>query len=127
MTNTAFKSAIPTVRVRDSRRSQELFERLGFQEVWSLQTSPDFPRFVEMHRDGVSVFLSEHEGDGPFGTQVYFVVDDADAVFEALKEEDVEFRVEIHDAEWGHRVFALADYDGNTLRIGSPIDTEDAE
>ncbi|MDH3582958.1 MAG: glyoxalase superfamily protein [Phycisphaerae bacterium] len=118
----SFRSVIPLLRVADSRRTQSLFELLAFRSLWEHQESPEAPRFMEMHRDGVSVFLSEHGGDGPFGVQVYFVVDDADALFQSVQGRDIRCSAEPHDAAWGHRVFELEDFDGNTLRFGSPIE-----
>ena len=75
-----------------------------------------------MHRDGVSIFLSEHSGDGPTGIQVYFVIDDADALYSSLEGGTIAITHIPHDTEWGDRVFEIEDFDGNALRFGSPQD-----
>ena len=79
------------------------------------------PRFIEMHRDQLSLFISEHEGDGPFGTHLYFLVDEIDSIFELVKDESIEVVTEPYDAEWGQRVFEIKDSDGNLLRFGANL------
>ena len=116
-----FKTIIPTLRVKDSRRTQSLFQKIGFSSIWEHQDDDSAPRFVEMHRDQLSLFISEHAGDGPVGIQLYFLVDDVDPIFELLKNEEVEIIVEPYDAEWGQRVFEIMDYDGNLLRFGANV------
>ena len=106
----------------DSRKSQEIFTQLGFKEIWAHQEDDSFPRFVELGKDRVSVFLSEHKGDGPFGTNLYFVVEDAAALCETAKAGGIKIATDLHETEWGHRVFEVEDFDGNTLRFGSPLE-----
>lgn len=114
-----FNSLIPTLRVLDSFKSEELLKQLGFETIWEHQDGDDGPRFLELKQDNVSLFLSEHEGDGPFGIFLYFVVDDAKQLFEKVKSMDVTISVELHLTEWDHHMFEICDFDNNTLRFGS--------
>ena len=112
------------LRVTDARKSQAFFQdRLGFKTTWEHDPGDGFPVFLEVSRDAVSFHLSEHEGDGPLGIQVYVNVADAGLLSEEYGAQGVEFVEPLHDAEWGERVFVIQDPDGNLLRFGSPIPT----
>ena len=115
-----FNSLIPTLRVKDSFKSEELLNQLGFEKIWEHQDSDGEPRFLELQQDEVSLFLSEHEGDGPSGIFLYFVVDDAEQLFEKVKSLDVTISEEPHLTVWDHHMFEIIDFDNNTLRFGSP-------
>ena len=116
-----FNTIIPTLRVKDSRKAEMLFLSLGFKPIWDHKEDESSPRFVELGRDRVSVFLSEHNGDGPFGIYIYFLVEDAAALHEQAKVAGLNIADALHPTEWGHEVFEIEDEDGNTLKFGSPL------
>jgi len=72
-------------------------------------------------RDQVSFHLSEHEGDGPPGIQVYVGVADAQALYDEFRAKGVTIPEPPAEAPWGELVFVLQDLDGNSLRFGSPM------
>jgi hypothetical protein len=37
---------------------------LGFQIVWEHRYEPHFPVFMELSRDGMAIYLTQHAGDG---------------------------------------------------------------
>jgi catechol 2,3-dioxygenase-like lactoylglutathione lyase family enzyme len=116
-----FQSTISMLRVADARKSGEFYcSLLGFSKSWEFCDEEGCPIFLEVTRDNVSFHLSEHEGDGPMGLQVYVNVADAPALHEEVTSRDVSLHEPLHDAEWGHTVFSIMDPDGNTLRFGSP-------
>ena len=116
------EGTISMLRVKDARASERLFcDTFGFRKTWEYDPGDGYPVFVEVTRDKVSFHLSEHEGDGPTGIQVYVNVTDAQALFDELRAQNATINEPPHEAPWGHLVFELQDLDGNTLRFGSPI------
>ena len=111
---------ISTLRVSDARASEELFcGKLGFHKTWEYDPGDGYPVFIEVTRDSVSFHLSEHEGDGPMGIQVYVSVSDALALYDEFTAKGVVTISEPSEAAWGELIFELQDLDGNTLRFGS--------
>ena len=116
------EGTISMLRVADARASEKLFcEQLGFKKTWEDDPGDGHPVFVEVTRDHVSFHLSEHQGDGPLGVQVYINVADAQALYEEFCSKGAEIIDPPHEAPWGHTVFEVQDPNGNTLRFGSPI------
>jgi catechol 2,3-dioxygenase-like lactoylglutathione lyase family enzyme len=103
---------VPFLRVADAEAAARWYARLGFEIDWTHRFAEGLPLFVAIACDGARIFLSEHSGDARPDTLLYVYVDDIDAVAG-------EFGVEVDDAEYGMREVALADPDGNRLRIGA--------
>lgn len=86
------------------------------------------PSFVVLRRDGDSLCLSSHGGDGEFGQVVVVTTDDLDALFRKYQSRgfSVPVRPEspVHsgptDQTWGTRELYVDDPDGNTLRFTQP-------
>lgn len=117
-----FESTISMLRVQDARKSEAFYrDVLGFKKSWEFDPGDGQPIFIEVTRDNVSFHLSEHEGDGPIGIQLYVNVADARTLHDDLVSRNVTITESLHEAEWGHHVFAIEDPDRNTLRIGSPV------
>ena len=115
------RSTISTFRVGDARSSESYYrDQLGFATTWQHDPGEGFPVFVEVSRDQVAIHLSEHEGDGAFGAQLYVKVDDAKALHEELAGRGAKIIEPLQDSEWGHMIFVVEDLDGNVLRFGSP-------
>ncbi len=113
---------ISMLRVADARASEELFcGKLGFHKSWEHDPGDGYPVFLEVTRDNVSFHLSEHQGDGPVGIQIYVNVADSQALFDEFSAKDVNLGEPPSEAAWGDLVFELQDLDGNTLRFGSPV------
>jgi uncharacterized glyoxalase superfamily protein PhnB len=53
---------------------------------------------------------------------VYFWVDDADALFAEFKQRGAKVDYEIHDKPYGIREFGIQDLDGHDIGFGSPIE-----
>jgi catechol 2,3-dioxygenase-like lactoylglutathione lyase family enzyme len=75
-------------------------------------------------RDGDSLFLSSHSGDGVFGQAIAVAVDDVDRLFRTFRSRGLapgrpESPVHCAPLEqsWGTREFYVDDPDGNTLRF----------
>lgn len=108
--------------MKDARASEKLYcEKLGFEKTWEYDPGDGYPVFLELTRDSVSFHLSEHEGDGPFGIQIYIGNADSQALYDEFSKAGAPLAGPPYEAEWGEVVFEFQDLDGNTLRFGSPI------
>lgn len=102
-------------------------DRLGFtfDRFWG-----EPPHFVILHRDECHLMLQL----APPGHEivphwritrnlwnVYFWVDDADALFAEFRQRGAKIDYEIHDKPYGVREFGIQDLDGYDIGFGSPI------
>lgn len=101
---------VPIFRVSDGYKTAEWYVRLGFTVTGEHRFAPQMPVYLFLQRGNIHLHLSEHKGDAPLGTVVYFYVHDVDSIA-------AEFGVQVHQQPWAREVI-LTDPDGNTLRIG---------
>jgi catechol 2,3-dioxygenase-like lactoylglutathione lyase family enzyme len=74
---------MPTLRITDYTRSKRFYvDGLGFQVDWEHRFEPGFPVFMQVSRDGLAFFLTQHTGDCPSGALVQLYVPDVDASME---------------------------------------------
>jgi catechol 2,3-dioxygenase-like lactoylglutathione lyase family enzyme len=105
----------PTLRVRDVARAIDFYtSRLGFRLGF---TWGEPLRFAGMNFGEVQVFLQQ--GDpGSVPAQVYFVVDDADALHAFQAGQGVHVLRAPADQAYELRDYTVADLDGNELTFG---------
>jgi len=118
---------IPTLRCRNIKKSLAFYTGiLGFERVDG-DDKLDDPSFSVLTRDGGTLFLSSHRGDGEFGTAVVITTDDIDALVRTFRARGLrtpgnpDAPQEVHEGPlnqtWGTREFYVDDPDGNTLRF----------
>jgi catechol 2,3-dioxygenase-like lactoylglutathione lyase family enzyme len=105
----------PTLRVRDVARAIDFYtSRLGFRLGF---TWGDPLRMAGLNLGEVQIFLQQ--GDpGPVPAQVYFVVDDADALHAYQAANGVQVLRAPADQPYELRDYTVADLDGNELAFG---------
>jgi catechol 2,3-dioxygenase-like lactoylglutathione lyase family enzyme len=112
------QNVYPTLRITDYERSQRFYlAGLGFRTDWEQRAGPGLPVFVQISRDGLSLYLSQREGDGRGGGMAHLYVPDVDAWYAELREKDVPVASPPRDQAWGNREMRLVDPDGNQLCI----------
>jgi catechol 2,3-dioxygenase-like lactoylglutathione lyase family enzyme len=89
-------------------------QKLGFTLAF---TWGDPPTFAGMNLDKTQVFLQRGVPD-PKGCSVYFLVGDADLLFEFHREQGVEVAQAIGDREYGIRDYVVRDLHGYYLSFG---------
>ncbi|WP_157268769.1 bleomycin resistance protein [Azohydromonas aeria] len=114
------QTVIPQLRMTVAERSLPFYvEILGFTVDWKHQFEPGFPLFVQLTRDGQTIFLTEHAGDCQVGGAVYFVINDVDAYYRDLLARGCRSATNPENTSWGTREFVVTDPDGNRLRWAS--------
>jgi catechol 2,3-dioxygenase-like lactoylglutathione lyase family enzyme len=109
---------MPTLRITDYARSKEFYVGgLGFQVDWEHRFEPGFPVFVQVSREGLAFFLTEHTGDCPVGGLVHLYIADVDAWYREFQRKGVPVREAPDEYLPGLRSMTVADPDGNKLHI----------
>jgi catechol 2,3-dioxygenase-like lactoylglutathione lyase family enzyme len=112
------QNVLPTLRITDYARSRRFYvDGLGFQIDWEHRAEPHLPVFLQVTREGLSLYLSERPGDGPVGALVHLYVPDVDRWFAELENREVPIERPPRDEPWGNRELSLRDPDGNQLRV----------
>ena len=121
-------SSAPVLLVREVVASANYYrDAVGFtyDRLWG-----EPPNFVILRRDGLHLMLSQP----PAGTamvphwkisrgiwNVYFWVDDVDALFAELKRRGAKIDYELDDKPYDVREFGIQDLDGYDIAFGQPM------
>ena len=109
---------MPTLRITSYARSKGFYvEGLGFQVDWEHRFEPNFPVFMQVSREGLAFFLTEHKGDCPAGGLVHLYVPDVDAWYVEFQQRGVQVQEPPSQTLQGLRDMTVIDPDGNKLRI----------
>jgi uncharacterized glyoxalase superfamily protein PhnB len=105
----------PTLSVADLRAAVDFYTRtLGFQPGF---TWGDPPTMAGVELGGVSIHLAQGTPN-PKGCSVYFVVGDADELFEFQRANGADIVTQPADRPWGLRDYKVRDRDGYELAFG---------
>jgi catechol 2,3-dioxygenase-like lactoylglutathione lyase family enzyme len=108
----------PSLAVADVIAAAEFYKtKLGFMTAF---TWGEPPTMAGVNLGGVQIFL-EHGTPSPNGLSIYFVVGDADELYEFHRANGVEILQEPGDRPWGLRDFSVRDLDGYTLTFGHRV------
>lgn len=114
------QQVVPALRITDHKRSKEFYvDGLGFKVDWEHQFEPNFPVFMQMSKEGISLFLTEHSGDCEVGGLVYIYVADIDIWHANIKLPGINGPKKM---DWGTHEFRMKDPDGNTICISTRKD-----
>ncbi len=115
---------VPALRITRSERSQAFYvDQLGFRVEWEHRFDPHFPVFLSIVRDGMRIYLSEHDGDCQAGGLVHFLIPDVDAWYREFRDRGVAVSEAPND-DLGFRNMTVTDPDGNQLRFMVPRNPE---
>ncbi len=114
------QTVIPQFRMMDAERSVPFYVGgLGFEIDWEHRYEPGFPLFMQLTREGQTIFLTEHAGDCEVGGAAYFVVPDVDACYDTFVAGGVTTLSRPEDTPYGTREMMVTDPDGNRLRFAN--------
>ena len=109
---------IPILRIFDEIKAREFYIGwLGFTVDWDHRFQPNFPVFMQVSRDGMALFLTEHRGDCPVGGLVHFYVPDVDAWYAEFQRKEIPVQEPPNQSIDGLRDMNVLDPDGNKLRF----------
>jgi catechol 2,3-dioxygenase-like lactoylglutathione lyase family enzyme len=85
------QKVMPTLTIANYQPIKAFYtDKLGFAVDWEYRFDPGFPVFMQVSRDGMVFYLTEHSGDCQGGSLTYLIVSDVDAWFRELQEKGVE-------------------------------------
>ncbi|QXH54502.1 glyoxalase superfamily protein [Pseudomonas maumuensis] len=118
-----FAPAIPILRIFSVDKAREFYlDFLGFQLDWEHRFAPDLPLYMQIHRDGLILHLSEHHGDATPGSAVFARVEDLKALERELLAKRYGYaRPQAEAVDWGLEM-QVSDPFGNRLRFCQQID-----
>jgi catechol 2,3-dioxygenase-like lactoylglutathione lyase family enzyme len=109
---------MPTLRITNYAASKKFYvDGLGFEIDWEHRFEPHFPVFMQVSRDGLAFFLTEHSGDCPVGGLIHLYVPDVDAWFVEFQARGVPVQEPPNECLQGLRSMTVLDPDGNKLHI----------
>jgi predicted enzyme related to lactoylglutathione lyase len=112
------QKVIPTLRITDYRLSKACYTHLfGFQVDWERCHDPETAVLMQMSRDGMVIYLTQHADECQVGGLIHFFVPDVDALHAELCRRGTPIKQAPHIGIEGHRMMTLVDPDGNQLRI----------
>ena len=116
------QQVFPTLRITDSARSKRFYvDGLGFRIDWEYRFDARDPVFMQVSRDGLCLYLSEHAGDGAVGGLVHLYVSDVDAWYAEILARALPVAFPPRDEPWGNRDLRIVDPDGNQLCLCTPL------
>jgi uncharacterized glyoxalase superfamily protein PhnB len=111
------QAVVPTLRITDLARAKAFYvDGLDFTVDWEHRFEPHFPVFLQISRDGLTLYLSQHSGDCQVGGLVHLYVADVDAWYADMVDKGASVPSP-EDQPWGNRDFRVTDPDGNQLAI----------
>jgi catechol 2,3-dioxygenase-like lactoylglutathione lyase family enzyme len=112
-----FQPPIPVLRIFDEAKAREFYGGfLGMAWDWEHRFAPDLPLFAQVSRGGLTLFLSEHFGDGTPGTKLILRMAGLDAFQAELAARRYRHaRPGIEARPWGWRDMEIDDPFGNRL------------
>jgi catechol 2,3-dioxygenase-like lactoylglutathione lyase family enzyme len=109
---------VPALRITDYQRSKAFYVNgLGFHIEWEHRFEPHLPVFMQISREGLVFYLTQHSGDCQAGGLIHLFVPDVDAWFTELTRKGVPVRTPPSESIPGLRDMTVVDPDDNKLRV----------
>ena len=120
------QNVVPALRITDYDRSKAFYvDGLGFTIDWEHRFEPHLPVFLQITRDDMTFYLSQHAGDCQVGGLIHVFVPDVDAWFREFRRKALPIHEPPANSLPGLRTMTLIDPDGNQIRIMTPIQASD--
>jgi hypothetical protein len=113
---------IPILRIFSVEKAREYYlDYAGFHLDWEHRHEPKAPLFMQVSRDGLTLHLSEHYGDGSPGTCFHVEFEGVEALHAELNAKGYTYwRPAITKTFYGTPQLTLLDPFGNKLYLGEP-------
>jgi len=115
--------AIPILRIFDIPKAREFYlDFRGFTVDWEHQFAPDLPVYMQVHRSGLRLHLSEHFGDACPGSTVYVEAAGLAAwQKELIGKQYRNLRPGLESTPWNSLCLEVIDPFGNRLRFDEKV------
>ena len=119
-----FHRAIPIFRIYSLEKAREFYVGfLGFNVDWEHRFEPDAPVFMQVSRDGLLIYLSEHHGDGTPGSLAYVAMTGVRDLHRELNDKKYRHnRPGLQQQEWGRTELTVTDPFNNRSTFGEPTE-----
>jgi len=124
MENTFLNTTVilPVENVIETARFYE--EKLGF-EIVGIWYVPEYnSEYASVKRDDVVIEFGDGRKEYAGGGMCIIHVDNADAIYEELKSNGIEFVGDLNSREYGNRDFRIRDNNGNMLIISHSLNNQ---
>ncbi len=117
-----FKTVIPILRMFDEAKAREFYiDYLGFNVDFEHRFHDGAPLFMGISRGNVTLFLSEHHGDGAPGSHICVEMDGVRELHEELAAKKYRYmNPGIIEQDWGTRELTVYDPFNNQLSFREP-------
>jgi hypothetical protein len=107
----SLKRTIPILRIFDVIKAREFYlGYLGFSVEFEHRFDSGAPLFMGISRDGLTLFLSEHHGDGTPGAHIVVEMTGVDELDRELRAKSYRYmNPSIQTQEWGTRELTVYD------------------
>lgn len=116
---TAFSKTIPILRSFDEAKAKAFYrDYLGFAVDWEHRFEPELPLYMQVSRDGLTLHLSEHHGDGTPGSCIFIEMTGLRAFHAELTARNYSnLRPGIDEVPWNSWCMTVIDPFGNAIRF----------
>jgi uncharacterized glyoxalase superfamily protein PhnB len=120
-----FGPITPILRIFDETKAREFYLGfLGFTIQFEHRFEPGLPLYMGITRDGCTLHLSEHHGDGCPGARLRIHTSDVEAFHAELAVKNYKYnRPGLKDTPWDTREVTVLDPFGNQLTFATPNKT----
>lgn len=118
-----FDKTIPILRIFEMEKAQDFYcGFLGFIIAWEHRFSEDLPAYMELSRDGLTLHLSEHHGDGCPGSTVFVWMTGVEAFHQEIMSKGYRYnRPSLETTFYDARCVEVIDPFGNRIRFNERI------
>jgi hypothetical protein len=119
-----FEQVIPILRIFDESKAREFYlDYLGFKIDFEHRFDPNAPLYMGISRDGITLHLSEHYGDGTPGTTIFVRMKRIRDYHAELTAKNYKYyHPGVEDLGFGFDMMIIKDPFGNAIRFAEPIE-----
>lgn len=115
----------PVFRIFDVTKAKEFYiDWLGFTQDWEHRFGENFPLYMSVSKEAITIHLSEHHGDACPGSKIMINYPNLQEYCNLLNAKDYRyFKPSIYEAHWGSYIMEVTDPFGNKIMFSEPKTT----
>jgi hypothetical protein len=119
-----FDRVVPVLRIFEIAKADEFYLGfLGFKVDWDHRFDPDAPLYRQISRDGLTLHLSEHHGDGAPGARIRAMMRGVEAFHREITSKGYRYmRPGLETTAWETVETGVIDPFGNVIRFCEPVE-----